>query len=79
MFVIPNTKHIASKIFDFPDPFSPVIELNVSSLHGMSCDRVAGGEGVNKPARNDRSDGVRFEALRKVRGCRIRIFVCLHL
>lgn len=32
MFVIPNTKHIASRMLDFPLPFRPVIELNDSSL-----------------------------------------------
>jgi len=31
MFVIPNTKHIESRIFDFPDPLRPVIELKLSS------------------------------------------------
>jgi hypothetical protein len=32
MFVIPRTKHIESKIFDFPLPLRPVIELKLSSL-----------------------------------------------
>ena len=31
MLVIPSTKHIASRIFDFPLPLRPVIELKVSS------------------------------------------------
>ena len=31
MFVIPSTKHIASRMFDFPEPFKPVIALNDSS------------------------------------------------
>lgn len=31
MFVIPSTKHIASKMLDLPDPFRPVIELKLSS------------------------------------------------
>ena len=39
MFVMPNTKHIASRIFDLPDPFSPVIELKASSLFG--CQRYS--------------------------------------
>lgn len=79
MFVMPSTKHIASRMFDFPEPFNPVIELKVSSLHAVSCGRVARGEGVNKPARNDRSDGVRFKALRKVRQSRIHSSRYLHL
>lgn len=37
IFVIPRTKHIESKIFDFPLPFSPVIELKLSSLHDLSA------------------------------------------
>lgn len=32
MFVIPRTKQIASRILDFPLPFSPVMELKLSSL-----------------------------------------------
>jgi len=31
MLVIPRTKHIASRIFDFPLPLRPVIELKLSS------------------------------------------------
>lgn len=31
MLVIPSTKQIASKIFDFPEPFNPVIALNDGS------------------------------------------------
>lgn len=31
MLVIPRTKHIASRILDFPDPFNPVIALKDSS------------------------------------------------
>lgn len=31
MLVIPRTKHIESRILDFPLPFRPVIELKVSS------------------------------------------------
>jgi hypothetical protein len=30
-FVIPNTKQMESKMFDFPLPFNPVIALNVGS------------------------------------------------
>jgi hypothetical protein len=36
MFVIPRTKHIASKMLDFPDPFRPVIELKLSSHPEMT-------------------------------------------
>lgn len=32
MFVIPRTKHIESRMLDFPLPFRPVIELKDSSL-----------------------------------------------
>lgn len=32
ILVIPRTKHIASRIFDFPLPLSPVIELKLASL-----------------------------------------------
>lgn len=38
IFVMPRTKHIASRIFDFPLPFKPVIELKLSSL--VSCQLV---------------------------------------
>lgn len=31
MLVIPSTKHIASKMLDFPEPFRPVIALNEGS------------------------------------------------
>lgn len=31
MFVIPSTKHIASRILDFPEPLRPVIALKDSS------------------------------------------------
>src|SRR5882762_4570731 len=31
MFVIPRTKHIASRIFDFPEPLRPVIALKEGS------------------------------------------------
>lgn len=37
MLVIPRTKHIASKMFDFPLPLSPVIELKLSSLQDESA------------------------------------------
>lgn len=36
MLVIPRTKQIASRIFDFPLPFRPVIELKLSSLQIVS-------------------------------------------
>ena len=31
MLVIPSTKHIASKMLDFPEPLSPVMALNEES------------------------------------------------
>ena len=40
MFVIPKTKHIASRMFDLPLPLSPVIELKVSS-HPLMTVRTA--------------------------------------
>jgi hypothetical protein len=40
--VIPNTKHIASRIFDLPDPFRPVIALKDSSNPGCQPDTVEG-------------------------------------
>jgi hypothetical protein len=30
--LIPSTKHIESRMFDLPEPLSPVIELKLSSL-----------------------------------------------
>ena len=36
MLVMPRTKHIESRIFDLPLPFSPVIELKLSSLSSVS-------------------------------------------
>lgn len=36
MFVIPKTKHIESRIFDFPLPLRPVMELKVSSHPEMT-------------------------------------------
>jgi hypothetical protein len=62
MFVMPSTKHIASRIFDLPEPLRPVIELNWSSLVVVSRLYFANG-GVNKPAGDDSADGIRFEAL----------------
>lgn len=62
--VIPNTKHIASRIFDFPEPFNPVIALKLSSLCAVRCGSFASSE-VNKPAGDDRADGVRLIALKK--------------
>ena len=41
MFVIPSTKHIASRILDLPLPFRPVIELKVSSLWKLSGTQTA--------------------------------------
>ncbi len=40
MLVIPRTKHIASRIFDFPLPLRPVMELKVSS-HPLITVRTA--------------------------------------
>jgi len=34
--VIPSKKQIASKIFDFPEPFNPVIALNCGSQPVMT-------------------------------------------
>ena len=34
MFVIPRTKQMASRILDFPEPFSPVMALKDSSKPG---------------------------------------------
>ena len=31
IFVIPRTKHIASRMLDLPDPFKPVMALNEAS------------------------------------------------
>ena len=39
MFVIPSTKHIASRILDFPDPLRPVMALNEES-HPVICVRT---------------------------------------
>ena len=64
IFVIPRTKHIASKMLDFPEPFRPVIELKLPSLCAVKCLSFREPE-VNKPARDDRADGVGFEALDK--------------
>ena len=36
ILVIPSTKHIASRIFDFPLPLRPVMELKVSSHPPMT-------------------------------------------
>ena len=40
MLVIPRTKHIASRIFDLPDPLRPVMELKLSS-HPVMTVRTA--------------------------------------
>lgn len=60
---MPSTKHIASRMFDFPDPFKPVIELKLSSLYLVSgvihCDFE-----VNKPAGNDCAHSIRLIALK---------------
>lgn len=39
MFVIPNTKQIASRMLDFPEPFRPVIALKDES-HPVICVRT---------------------------------------
>lgn len=36
MFVIPSTKQIASRMFDFPEPLRPVMALNDGS-HPVIC------------------------------------------
>jgi hypothetical protein len=45
MFVIPNTKQIASRMFDFPEPFRPVIALNDGShpTHVKICGQLCCG------------------------------------
>jgi hypothetical protein len=40
---MPRTKHIESRMFDFPDPFNPVIELKLSSLFYVSQNRLEAG------------------------------------
>lgn len=40
MLVIPRTKHIASRMFDFPLPLRPVMELKLSS-HPLMTVRTA--------------------------------------
>ena len=35
--MIPSTKQIASRIFDFPEPFNPVMALKDSSNPDMSA------------------------------------------
>jgi hypothetical protein len=35
ILVIPSTKQIASRIFDFPEPFNPVMALKDSSNPGV--------------------------------------------
>ena len=40
MLVMPRTKHIASRIFDFPLPLRPVMELKLSS-HPLMTVRTA--------------------------------------
>ena len=42
MFVIPRTKHIASRIFDFPDPFNPCSRINNGQRISVYCYRVEG-------------------------------------
>jgi len=32
IFVMPNTKQMASRMLDFPEPLRPVMELKLSSL-----------------------------------------------
>lgn len=39
MLVIPRTKHIESRMLDFPLPFRPVIELKLSSLARCQLER----------------------------------------
>lgn len=39
MLVIPSTKQIASRMFDLPEPFRPVIALNEGS-HPVICVRT---------------------------------------
>lgn len=59
---------MASKMFDFPLPFKPVMELKLSSLRDISARHAPGERGiVYLPSRDDRPHSVRFKALTLVR------------
>jgi hypothetical protein len=60
MLVIPRTKQIASRMFDFPDPFRPVMALKDSSKPGLQLQHtlVYG----NRHTGDGRPHGVRLEA-----------------
>jgi hypothetical protein len=60
--VIPSTKQIASRIFDFPEPFNPVMALKDSSNPGMVSFWAI--QGPFELTRDGRSDWVRLEACR---------------
>lgn len=63
MLVIPRTKHIASRILDFPLPFSPVIELKLSSLYPYQYLQSWKESRHCLPSRDDGSHSVRFKTL----------------
>lgn len=63
MFVMPRTKHIASRILDFPLPFRPVMELKLSSLPVVRWSAQRRTKGLNIPSRYDCANGIRLEAL----------------
>ena len=58
--MIPSTKQIASRIFDFPEPFSPVMALKDSSNPGMVSFSYS--KGTGELTSDGRSDWVRLEA-----------------
>jgi hypothetical protein len=60
MLVIPSTKQIASRIFDFPEPFNPVMALKDSSNPGMVS--FSESQGTGELTSDGRSDWVRLEA-----------------
>jgi hypothetical protein len=60
MLVIPSTKQIASRIFDFPEPFNPVIALKDSSNPGIISFLAM--ESALKLASDSCSDWVRLKA-----------------
>jgi hypothetical protein len=46
---MPRTKHIASRMFDLPEPLSPVMELKLSSLLVVSAGSVRDGGKQTSP------------------------------
>ena len=61
IFVIPRTKHIASRILDLPEPLSPVMELKLSSLRRRGFSAPGSSIGTDRrsiPSSDDGSHGV---------------------